>query len=56
MIFLPIFSVRNLKWPTIENSNYIKVFNVENVSESDLSILDAIFNLGPMARNLLIQL
>ena len=46
---------RNLNWPTIENSNYIKVFNVENVSESDLSMLDAIFNLGPMARILLIQ-
>lgn len=46
---------RNLNWPTIENSNYIKVFNVENVSENDLSMLDAIFNLGPMARNLLIQ-
>jgi len=47
---------RKTNWPIIENSNYIKVFNVENVSESDLSILDAIFNLGPMARNLLIQL
>ncbi len=47
---------RKTNWPTIENSNYIKVFNVENISESDLSILDAIFNLGPMARNLLIQL
>jgi hypothetical protein len=47
---------RKINCPIIENSNYIKVFNVHNVSESDLSILDAIFNLGPMARNLLIQL
>ena len=46
---------RKTNWPTIENSNYIKVFKVENISESDLSILDAIFNLGPMARILLIQ-
>ena len=46
---------RKIDWPTIENSNYIKVFHIENVLESELSILDAIFNLGPMARNLLIQ-
>ncbi len=46
---------RNLNWPTTENTNYIKVFNSENVSENDLSMLDAIFNLGPMARNLLIK-
>lgn len=45
---------RNLKWKKAENSNYIKVFDSKNVDENNLSILDAIFNLGPMARNLLI--
>ena len=53
---ISINDFRKTNWPNIENSNYMKVFNVENISESDLSILDAIFNLGPMARNLLIQL
>jgi hypothetical protein len=46
---------RKLSWPKTEDSNYIKVFNIEHILEGDLSILDAIFNLGPMARNLLIQ-
>jgi hypothetical protein len=51
----PFQDFRKLNWPSTENSNYIKVFSSENILEDDLSILDAIFNLGPMARNLLIK-
>ena len=46
---------RNLTWFDDHCVQYTKVFNHQNINEGELSILDAIFNLGPMTRNLLID-
>jgi hypothetical protein len=44
------YSLRNSEY---EGQKYTQVFSQNGSFESDLSILDAIFNLGPMARTLL---
>lgn len=49
-LFKSTFSERNVLY---RGERYIQVFTQKDTFESDLSILDAIFNLGPMARNLL---
>lgn len=49
-LFKSTFSERNKSYAA---QKYMQVFTQKETFEADLSILDAIFNLGPMARKLL---